>query len=190
MILMEFVSLAIPDVVLLTPKRFSDDRGYFSETFRENWFRNNVADVGFVQENQSLSVTRGTLRGIHFQAPGCPQGKLVRCLSGALLDVAVDLRRGSPTYGKWVSAKLTAENGCQLWIPVGFGHAFCTLLPETIVAYKVTDYYSPADDRGLAYDDPDLGIDWPFSADSLVLSEKDRKHPTLRELPDYFLYSA
>jgi dTDP-4-dehydrorhamnose 3,5-epimerase len=142
--------------------------------------------VDFVQDNQSLSVREGTIRGIHFQTHPHAQGKLVRCAAGSVFDVAVDLRRDSPTYGRWISAVLTAEKVNQLWIPVGFGHAFCTLEPNSVITYRVTDYYSPKDDKGVAWNDPDIGIDWPGVADPDTLSGKDGVQPELAELPPFF----
>lgn len=187
---MKHISLPIKDVVEITPSRHGDDRGFFSETFRDGWFRDHVADVGFVQENLSLSRARGVVRGLHFQAPPTAQGKLVRCVAGAILDIAVDIRHGSPTFGQHVTATLTSEQGNQLWIPAGFLHGFCTLTPDTQVAYKVTDYYDPATDAGVAWNDPELGVAWPDFADESLLSAKDRKQPLLRDLPRYFTYAG
>jgi dTDP-4-dehydrorhamnose 3,5-epimerase len=141
-----------------------------------------------VQENQSLSVSAGTVRGLHFQSPPRAQGKLVRVVAGEIIDVAVDIRRGSPGRGKVVAERLSADNGHQLWVPPGFAHGFVTLVPNTVVVYKVTDYYSPEHDKGLAWDDPVLGIDWGIDPSAAVLSPKDRTHPRLADLPDYFFY--
>ena len=149
-------------------------------------FTDHAGPLEFVQDNQSLSVRAGTVRGIHFQSHPKAQGKLVRCLSGSVLDVAVDLRTGSPTYGQWIAVTLTPEENNQLWIPVGFGHAFCTLEPNSVIAYRVTDYYSPESDKGVAWDDPQIGIDWPSVADAETLSAKDREQPALSQLPAYF----
>lgn len=168
------------------PKRFADSRGYFSETFRLNELRHHIGNVEFVQVNESFSVHSGTIRGIHFQTPPKDQGKLVRCVVGAIFDVAVDLRGGSPSFGRWIAVTLSAATGNQLWIPSGFGHGFSTLEPNCVVSYAVTDYYSPDNDMGVAWDDPDLAIDWPDSADPQTLSEKDRLQPRLAELPNYF----
>lgn len=181
-----FYPQAIPDVILVQPKRFGDHRGFFEETFHEARYADAGITGPFVQDNHSLSREKGVLRGLHFQVPPTPQGKLVRCLSGAILDVAVDIRKGSPTFGQHVSAELTAENGHQLWVPVGFAHGFVTLQPDTAVAYKVTGYYAPDCDKGLAWDDPALAIDWPVGPDEVILSDKDRAHPRLGDLPDYF----
>lgn len=183
---MKLYRLEIADVAEITPTRHGDDRGYFSETFRQDWFIANVADVTFVQENQSLSRYPGVVRGLHFQSQPSAQGKLVRCVAGAIFDVAVDIRRGSRTYGKWVAASLTAEEGNQLWVPVGFLHGFCTLMPDTIVAYKVTDYYDRESDKGVRWDDPDIDVAWPAIADARHLSARDGQQPRLRDLPDYF----
>lgn len=187
---MEFRPLAIADVVEICPRKFGDERGYFSEIFRFDQFRANAADVEFVQENQSLSAKVGTIRGLHFQTHPFAQGKLVRCLTGAIFDVAVDLRTGSPSYGKWAAAELTAEKGNQLWVPAGFGHGFCTLLPDTVVCYKVTAYYSLADDKGVAWDDADIGVEWPDVADPDLLSAKDKVQPRLADLPAHFIYEG
>ncbi|MCQ4161235.1 dTDP-4-dehydrorhamnose 3,5-epimerase [Roseomonas sp. GC11] len=172
--------------VLVSTRRFGDARGYFSET----WSARDLAACGlaaeFVQDNFSTSAPVGTLRGLHFQIQPDPQDKLVRCLRGRILDVAVDLRRASPTYGQHVAVELSAENGLQLFVPVGFAHGFCTLEPDCEVAYKVTGYYSPACDKGVAWDDPDLAIDWPLPPGGPVLSDKDSRQPKLAELPAYF----
>ena len=178
--------LAIRDVILITPKRFGDDRGYFSETYKQSWFNANVAAVDFVQDNHSLSRERGVIRGLHFQRPPAAQGKLVRCLKGSIFDVAVDLRQGSPTYGRWVGATLTADRGEQLWVPVGFAHGFCTLEPDTEVFYKVTAEYSPAHDAGMAFDDPAIGVEWPISPEEAILSPKDRVLPSFDQLGPVF----
>ena len=182
--------LAIPEVKLITPPIFRDPRGFFSETY--NGAALAAAGIGqaFVQDNHAGSRTKGALRGLHFQIDPRAQGKLVRVVRGAILDVAVDIRRGSPTFGRHVAATLSAENWAQLWVPVGFAHAYCTLEPDTEVIYKVTDFYAPECDRGLAFDDPDLGIAWPISTSEVILSDKDRRHPRLRDLPAYFTYPA
>ena len=187
---MQFRRLEIPEVVEITPSRHGDERGYFSETFRHDRFSSEVADVTFVQENQSLSRSRGVLRGLHFQLAPSAQGKLVRCVAGAILDVAVDIRHGSPSFGKFVSATLTAETGNQLWVPVGFLHGFCTLTDDTLVSYKVTSYYDGAADRGVAWNDPAIGIDWPDFVDQSLMSGKDQKQPLLRDLSECFSYSG
>lgn len=183
---MEIRAFELEGPLEIVPRKIGDERGYFSETFRLNEFEARVGACIFVQDNQSLSVRPGTLRGIHFQAHPAAQGKLVRCVAGKLLDVAVDLRRNSPTYGRWISVVLSPDTVNQLWIPIGFGHGFCTLEPDTIISYRVTDYYSPEHDRGLAWDDPDVGIAWPDIADPATLSKKDREQPALANLPAYF----
>ena len=183
---MEFRSFAVNGPLEITPRKIEDERGYFSELYRANSFCQRVGAVSFVQENQSLSVRRGTIRGIHFQTHPCAQGKLVRCISGSVLDVAVDLRRDSTSFGRWVSVVLSPEINNQLWVPMGFGHAFCTLEPNSTINYRVTDYYSPENDKGVAWDDPEIAIEWPPGADQQTLSEKDRNHPALAELPVYF----
>jgi dTDP-4-dehydrorhamnose 3,5-epimerase len=183
---MEFRKFGLDGPLEIVPSKIEDERGYFSELFRLDRFAQRAGDVQFVQDNQSLSVRPGTIRGIHFQTHPYAQGKLVRCLAGSAFDVAVDLRRDSPTYGRWVSAVLTPETNNQLWIPVGFGHVFCTLEPRTIIGYRVTNYYSAENDKGVAWDDPAIGIDWPAVAAPATLSAKDGKQPSLAKLPDYF----
>ena len=183
---MEIRSCEVEGPLQLVPKKIEDARGYFSEIFRMSTFAEHVPGIEFVQDNQSLSVKAGTVRGIHFQSHPAAQGKLVRCLAGKLLDVAVDLRVDSPTYGRSVSVVLTPELNNQLWVPVGFGHAFCTLEPNSVVGYRVTSYYSPENDKGVAWDDPDIGIDWPGLVDPETLSAKDRDQPRLADLPVYF----
>jgi dTDP-4-dehydrorhamnose 3,5-epimerase len=178
--------LAIPEVKRLVPKVFRDARGAFCEAYSKRALDAAGLALTFVQDNHSISHARGVVRGLHFQSHPYAQGKLVRVLRGSIFDVAVDLRRGSPTYGQHVSAVLSAENWEQLWIPVGFAHGFCTLEPDTEVLYKVTAYYSPEHDLGLQWDDPDLGIDWPVSAAEATLSDKDRRHPRLAELGEVF----
>jgi dTDP-4-dehydrorhamnose 3,5-epimerase len=183
---MEHKTFDIAGPVLLTPKKFGDERGFFSETFNARTISPLIGEHTFVQDNQSLSRPVGTIRGLHFQIAPMGQGKLVRVVRGAIFDVAVDLRRASPTYGKHVAVTLSAENWSQFWIPVGFAHGFCTLEPDTEVIYKVTEYYSPECDRGLAFDDPALGIDWPKLAGEYLLSPKDKLHPRLSDLPASF----
>lgn len=187
---MEFELLAVAGPVLIRPRRLGDARGYFAETFRADLFADSVGATAFVQDNESSSARAGTVRGLHFQSDPCAQGKLVRCTAGALFDVAVDIRVASPTYGRWVAAELSAANGQQLWVPPGFAHGFCTLAPDTVISYKVTAYYSAAHDKGLAWDDPVIGIDWPADADAETLSGKDRAQPGLAGLPAYFTYEG
>lgn len=174
-------------VVMLTPQRHGDARGFFSES----WNKARLADHGlvaeFLQDNHSMSATAGTLRGLHFQAPPHAQGKLVRCGRGALFDVVVDIRRGSPSYGKWVGAELSFENGRQMWIPEGFAHGFVTLQPDTEICYKCTDYYAPDADGGIHWNS--CGIDWPLTGDP-VLSAKDAATPALADFESPFVYEA
>jgi dTDP-4-dehydrorhamnose 3,5-epimerase len=186
MAVMTFRAFDLDGPIEVFPGRIGDERGYFSEIFRQDQFSTNVAAVEFVQENQSLSVNKGTMRGLHFQTAPHAQGKLVRCLVGAIFDVAVDIRVGSPSFGRWVSVNLSAEDGNMLWIPAGFAHGFCTLTPDAVVCYKVTAYYNAASDKGLAWDDPDIGISWPECADRSTLSAKDAVQPRLADLPTYF----
>ncbi len=183
---MQIERLDIPDVIVITPKRFGDDRGYFSEVFRADVLATVAPGLTFVQDNQSGSAQVGTVRGLHFQANPHAQAKLVRVLRGAIFDVAVDLRRSSPTYGRHVHRMLSAANGEQLLVPAGFAHGFCTLAPDTDVTYKVSAYYNAAADKGLAWDDPALGIPWPVLTEKAVLSAKDKLHPKLADLPAYF----
>jgi len=183
---MEFRNFEIDGPLEVVPKKIGDDRGYFSEIFRVDRFTEQAGPVDFAQDNQSLSLKTGTIRGIHFQSHPFAQGKLVRCLKGSVMDVAVDLRRESSTFGRWIAVTLTAEQNNQLWVPVGFGHAFCTLEPSSVIGYRVTNYYSAENDKGVAWDDPDIGIDWPDVADPETLSAKDRTQPSLVDLPAYF----
>lgn len=174
--------------MLMKPRRFGDERGWFMET----WSRKALVALGieadFVQDNHSLSRATGTLRGLHFQTPPHAQGKLVRCTAGRVMDYAVDVRRGSPTFGHSVGAELSAENGHQMWIPAGFAHAFVTLEPDTEIAYKCTDYYAPANDGGIRWDS--VGIDWPLPPSGPVLSDKDKTLPPLAEFDSPFAYDG
>jgi dTDP-4-dehydrorhamnose 3,5-epimerase len=179
-------SLAIPDVKILTPKRFGDARGFFSETYNKAAFAEHGLSLDFVQDNHSMSQAVGVLRGLHFQTPPFAQDKLVRVVKGRIFDVAVDIRQGSPTYGQWVGAEISAEAWNQILVPVGFAHGFVTLEPDTEVIYKVTAPYAPENDKGLAWDDPAIGIDWPLNGATPTLSDKDTKHPKLADLPAYF----
>lgn len=183
---MKATRLAIPDVILLEPGRHRDHRGFFSETYSKRALSEVGIDVEFVQDNHSLSRQRGVVRGLHFQTDPTPQDKLVRVPRGAVFDVAVDLRHGSPTFGKWVGAVLSAENWHQLFVPKGFAHGFCTLETDSELLYKVSGYYAPECDRGVAWDDPEIGINWPIKPEEAVLSEKDAKQPRLAALPAYF----
>ncbi len=182
--------LSILDVLRLTPQRFADDRGFFVETYNQRAFVNAGLSVAFVQDNQSLSTQRGTIRGLHFQLAPEPQAKLVRVLSGAVFDVAVDLRQGSQSYGQWCGTTLTAEKGEQLFIPVGFAHGFCTLEADTMVAYKVDGFYNKAAEGGIRWNDPDLAITWPVPASEIKVSDKDAALPFLREAATPFAFGV
>ena len=181
---MKITSTTIPDVKLIQMSRFNDPRGFFSETYSRTALKNDGIDIEFVQDNLSLSKLAGTVRGLHFQHPPAAQAKLVWVSQGRILDVAVDLRTGSPTRGLWVGVELSAEAWNQLYVPVGFAHGFCTLEPDTIVQYKVSSPYAPAHDSGLLWNDPDLKIDWPVS--DPVLSDKDRQLPCWKDLGNVF----
>jgi dTDP-4-dehydrorhamnose 3,5-epimerase len=172
--------------LLLTVRRFGDHRGFFMETYSARDFHAVGVNDVFVQDNHSLSAEVGTLRGMHFQLAPRAQAKLVRVLRGSILDIVVDIRRGSPTFGQYVAVPLNAKSGEQFYVPVGFAHGFVTLQPDTEVAYKVTDYYAPEQDRGLAWDDPDLALPWPDLAVGPILSAKDQRQPRLRDLPSTF----
>ena len=187
---MEIRSLDIADVKLVIPRIHRDARGFFSETYSRKAMDAAGIAMEFVQDNHSLSVEAGTLRGLHFQVPPRAQGKLVRVTRGAVFDVAVDIRAGSPTFGQHVSAVLSAENWAQMWVPAGFAHGYCTLEPNTEVFYKVTDYYAPDCDRGLQWDDADLGIKWPVDSGAAKLSDKDRKQSPLKELAPVFVFGT
>jgi dTDP-4-dehydrorhamnose 3,5-epimerase len=183
---MQVIETEIPGVKVLVPKKFGDHRGFFSEVFS----RKAAAEAGiaaeFVQDNHSLSAEKGVVRGLHYQIAPMAQDKLVRVIRGAVLDVAMDIRRGSPTFGRHVAVELSAENWKQLFVPAGFAHGFVTLQPNTEVLYKVTNYYSAAHERGIRWNDPKLGIAWGVDENSAVLSEKDRKNPPLAEATDLF----
>lgn len=175
-------SLEIPDVKIISPQKHGDSRGFFSETYNKRTFAEAGIDLDFVQDNHSLSPQVGTLRGLHYQRHPFAQDKLVRVVSGRILDVAVDLRRDSPTFAKWVAAEISAAQWNQILVPVGFAHGICTLEPDTQLIYKVTNYYSAAHDFGVCWNDPDLAIAWPFAQDRLLLSEKDKKQPFLKDV--------
>lgn len=181
---MQIEQTAIDGVLILTPRRFGDDRGFFAETYNRAALANRGITLDFVQDNHSVSAEAGTLRGLHFQTPPRAQGKLVRCGQGALWDVAVDIRRGSATYGKWVGVDLTAENGRQLLIPAGFAHGFITREPNTEICYKCTDIYAPNNEGALAWNDPDLAIKW--EVEGPILSEKDSNAGLLRDFDTPF----
>jgi dTDP-4-dehydrorhamnose 3,5-epimerase len=184
--IMQVIETEIPAVKILVPKRHGDHRGFFSEVYNRRALAEAGVDVEFVQDNHSLSVEKGVVRGLHYQIAPMAQDKLIRVVRGAILDVAVDIRRGSPTFGRHVSAEISAENWRQIYVPVGFAHGFVTLEPNTEVVYKVTQYYSPAHDRGIRWDDPELGIDWRIGAGEAILSDKDRGNPLLREAVEVF----
>ena len=170
----------IPGVVILEPKVFGDTRGYFMESFSEKWFQENVCDTRFVQDNESRS-SFGILRGLHFQKPPHAQSKLVRVVKGEVLDVAVDIRKGSPTFGEYVSIRLSEENKKQFFVPRGFAHGFVVLSDDAVFQYKCDNYYSPLSEGSIAYNDPELAIDWQMDASQIQLSEKDRQNPLLKE---------
>lgn len=178
--------LAIPDVKLITPRRFADTRGHFTETWNAKTWATGGIDAAFCQDNQSLSSHVGTVRGLHFQKPPHAQAKLVSVLKGRIFDVAVDLRRGSPTFGRHVTAELDADSGTQLFVPKGFAHGFCTLAPDTLVAYKVDAHYAPESDAGIFWADAALGIAWPVTQTSAQLSPKDASLPRLKDTASPF----
>ncbi len=180
------VALAIPDVKLVTPRKFADARGFFSETWQQERFAAAGIPGPFIQDNHALSTRRGVVRGLHLQVPPSGQGKLVRVVRGAIWDVAVDVRGGSPSFGKWVAAELSAENWQQLWVPVGFLHGYCTLTEVTEVIYKVSGPYDRAAERGVIWNDPDLALPWPVRPDEALLSEKDLLLPQLADCPVWF----
>ena len=188
---MQFVieNLGISDVALIHLTRHNDLRGFFCETYSKRAFTEAGIDTEFVQDNHAMSVQEGTVRGLHFQIPPFAQDKLIRVVRGTILDVAVDIRHGSPTFGKHVSAVISAAAWNQILIPAGFAHGLVTLEPSTEVIYKVSEIYSPEHDKGILWNDPALKIEWPVSEKAAILSEKDKKQPKLSELPAYFFYS-
>jgi dTDP-4-dehydrorhamnose 3,5-epimerase len=183
---MELIPTALAAVVRVVPPRFGDDRGFFAETFRSEWF----PDIDFCQDNHSLSAKAGTVRGLHFQIPPAAQDKLVRVSRGSILDVAVDIRVGSPTYGEHVVVPLGADNWEQLLVPKGFAHGFVTLEPDTEVLYKVSAYYSAEHDRGILWNDADLDVDWGVAPEAATVSEKDAANPPFADLPEYFTHET
>ena len=185
---MNIIQTNIPEVVIIEPKVFGDNRGYFFESFSERDFAAQVREVKFVQDNESKSCY-GVLRGLHFQKPPHAQSKLVRVVKGRVLDVAVDIRKDSPTFGKHVSVELSEENHRQFFIPRGFAHGFVVLSEEVIFQYKCDDFYAPQCEGAIAWNDPDLGIDWGIPVEDVILSEKDKNHPMLKDAVDLFDYS-
>jgi dTDP-4-dehydrorhamnose 3,5-epimerase len=187
---MDVIDTAIPDVKRIVPRRFGDARGFFSETWHAARMAERGLDIAFVQDNHSRSAKAGTLRGLHYQRPPRAQGKLVRVVRGRILDVAVDVRAGSPSFGRWVAVELSDANGEQLWVPRGFLHGFVTLEPDTDVIYKVDDYYDPACDGAVRFDDPDLDIAWGVDPASVVVSAKDAAAPAFRDFATPFRYGG
>ena len=187
---MEVEGTDIPGVLLLKVRYFADQRGFFAETYNQRSARDIGLTACFVQDNQALSFKRGTVRALHFQIPPKSQAKLVRVLRGSIYDVALDLRWGSPTYGRWTEVTLTANDGQQLFVPHGFAHGYCTLEPYTEVAYKVDDYYAPECERGFAWDDPTLAINWPVVPAEAILSDKDRTLGAFADFTTPFRYEG
>ncbi len=177
-------------VISFTPKRFEDDRGWFTETFNARKLSGFIPPLNWVQDNQSFSKLAGTVRGLHFQSPPHGQAKLVSCIRGAIFDVVVDVRKDSPTYGQHISIELSADNGRQLYIPVGFAHGLMTLQPNTQVSYKVSDYYAPECEGGIVWNDPDLNIAWPIHSEQTPLSPKDGVLPRLKDFESPFAYDG
>jgi len=182
--------LGLDGVVEIIPRRIGDDRGFFSETYNAEAYREAQIHEAFVQDNHSLSAAVGTLRGLHFQMPPRAQAKLVRVVRGAIFDVAVDIRKGSPTFGRWTGLRVSAEDWNQIFVPKGFAHGFLTLEPDTEVIYKVTDFYSAEHDRSVRFDDPAIGIEWPRVASSLHISDKDRNAPRLENVDGGFVFAG
>lgn len=182
----QIIDTAFPEVKVLVPRRFGDARGVFCETWSARKLESLGIRAAFVQDNHSISRHKGTVRGLHYQLPPFAQDKLVRVVRGSVLDVAVDIRRGSPTFGKFVADVLSLENWKQMWVPAGFAHGFVTLEDDSEVIYKVTNYYAPQHDRGILWNDPDIAVPWGVEAAAAILSDKDRKHPKLKEAADLF----
>jgi len=183
---MQIIETEIPDVKILSPKKLGDHRGFFSETYNRKLFADAGITCEFVQDNHSLSGNKGVVRGLHYQLPPAAQHKLVRVVHGAILDVALDIRRNSPTFGRHVSAIVSAENWKQMFVPIGFAHGFVTLEANTQVIYKVSDYYSPQHERGIRWNDPALKIDWGIAIEQAILSQRDTQHPVLAQTHDLF----
>ena len=188
--MLDVVALEIPDVKIIRTRRFADERGFFSETYNRRAFAEAGIGAVFVQDNHVLSTASNTLRGLHFQVPPHPQAKLVRVVRGAIFDVAVDIRAGSPWFGQHVGVTLTPDGGEQIFVPAGFAHAYATLEPMTEVVYKVDDHFAPECDAGIAADDPDLAIRWPLGYDGAVLSDKDKRLPRLTDFTSPFQYAV
>jgi dTDP-4-dehydrorhamnose 3,5-epimerase len=186
MMSIEVRSLSIPDIKIIRPPKFGDHRGFFSETYNKRAFLEAGLQLDFVQDNHSLSENAGTIRGLHYQGEPFAQDKLVRVIRGRILDVAVDMRKSSATFGKWVAAEISAEEWNQILVPAGFAHGICTLEANTELIYKVTNYYAPQHDFGVRWDDPELAIDWPFAPEQATLSGKDRKQPLFRDVAQWF----
>jgi len=185
----EFIKTEIPEVIIIKPKIFSDNRGFFMETYKKSDFEKAGIDTDFIQDNHSKSI-KGVLRGLHYQKEPFAQGKLVRCIKGKIFDVAVDIRKNSPTFGKWVGFELSEENRLMLWIPKGFAHGFLTLSEEAEIIYKVSGgEYSPQHDAGIIWNDPDINIKWP-QIDNIILSEKDKNLPLLKDADINFIYGG
>ena len=187
---MNIFETKLSGVIIIVPRRFGDDRGWFSETWNQKALRDAGVDLNFVQDNHSMSANKGTVRGLHFQSPPHAQDKLVRATCGCLLDVVVDIRKGSPTYGQWVSEELSAENGKQLLVPKGFLHGFATLTENTEVQYKCTDFYAPECDGNVYFNDPDLDIDWGIDVNKAILSDKDAAAPLLKNFNSPFEFEG
>jgi dTDP-4-dehydrorhamnose 3,5-epimerase len=185
---MEYIKTGIDDVLIIKPKVFGDNRGYFFESFSERDFCASVRETRFVQDNESGSV-KNVIRGLHFQKPPFSQSKLIRVVKGTVLDVAVDIRKGSPTFGRHVAVELSAENHLQVFIPQGFAHGFAVLSEEAVLQYKCDNFYAPGHEGAIAWNDPDLGIDWRITAEEAILSEKDRNNPSLKEMESPFDYN-
>ena len=181
---------SLPGVLMLTPRRFGDDRGWFSEVWNHQTLKAQGIDIDFVQDNHSLSRTVGTVRGLHYQSPPHAQDKLVRCGAGVVFDVAVDVRKGSATYGQWIGVELSAENGRQLLIPKGFLHGFVTRAPNSELLYKCSDVYAPACDGAVRFDDPGLGIDWGIDPQDAIISDKDRSAQSFADFQSPFVFEA
>lgn len=184
---MNFIPTNLKGVYIIEPRIFKDERGYFFESFSAREFQEKLGDIVFVQDNESFSHY-GVIRGLHFQKPPFSQSKIIRVVKGGILDVAVDLRKGSPTYGQYTSIELTENNHRQLFIPQGFAHGFSVLSPEAIIQYKCDNFYAPKSEGGICCNDPDLGIDWRIPSDRIILSEKDSKHPLLKDYHTDFVY--